>query len=41
MYGVAEVYGASATERPIGTVRKGKEISSCFMVSILSRYHLS
>ena len=33
--------GASATERPLGNIRKKKGISSQFQVSISSRYDLS
>ena len=35
------VYGLSATERPLGTIREEKGISSWFRVSISSRYDLS
>ena len=35
------VYGAFATENPLGTIRKGKGISSRLQVSISSRSDLS
>ena len=35
------VYGPSATERPLGSVREENGISALFQVSISSRYDLS
>ena len=34
-------YGPSAAKRPLGTIREEVGMSSCFQVSISSRYDLS